>query len=98
MTAPPSRVAVAVEILRHRVDDDVRAKFNGALEIGAEKSVVDDELDVALVDELRHLRDVGDAHRGIGRRLDVQHLRVGSKGEKTASGLDVSTKLNSRPK
>src|SRR5262245_40555526 len=36
-------VAVAVKIFRHRVDDDVSAKFNWALEIRAEKGVVYDE-------------------------------------------------------
>src|SRR5579871_4082778 len=43
-----SGVAVTIEVFRHRVDDDVRAKFNGTLEIRTKESVVDDEPDVAL--------------------------------------------------
>ena len=35
-------VAVAVEILGHGMNDDVRAKFDGPLQIGAEESVVHD--------------------------------------------------------
>src|SRR5215471_9880489 len=69
-------IAVAIEIFGHGVNDDVSAEFDRPLEVGAEESVVHDERGVALRGDFSHGRDVGDAHRGVGWRLDIEHAGV----------------------
>src|SRR5262249_5738459 len=73
-------VAVAVEVFRHGVNNDVRTEFDGSLQVRAEECVIDDEGDVSLVGELGHGSDIGNAHGGVRGRLDVQHFRVGAAG------------------
>ena len=50
------RVAVAVEILRHRMHDDVRAQLDGPLQVRTQEGVVDHQGDVAIGDQLGRLR------------------------------------------
>ena len=76
--APADHVAVAVEVFRGRVIDDVRAQLERPLEIGRRERVVDDEQRAAVMRDLRHRRDVGETHQRIGRRLDEHESRFGS--------------------
>ncbi len=71
-----SSVAVAVEIFRHGMDDDVRAELDGALEIRTEECVVDDERDAAFGSQLAKRREVRDSQSRVRRSFHVQHLCV----------------------
>ena len=66
-------VGVAVQILGRRVHDDVGAELERPLHPRARERVVDDREDAALARELRHLRDIDQPQRRIGRRLDPDH-------------------------
>ena len=72
-------IAMAIEIFGHGVNDDVGAEFQGALKIGTEEGVVNNESGSALVREAGHGGDVGETHGGIGRRFDVKHFSVGTE-------------------
>ena len=69
-------IAMAIQIFRHGMDDDARAKFDRLLEIRAEECVVDDENQFSRVRDFRDGGDVGNFHCGIGGRFDVDHARV----------------------
>ena len=58
-------VAVAVEVLGCRVDDNVRAELEGILQGGGGKGIVADDLDIAVI-----------FMRGLCQKLDVGYLEV----------------------
>src|SRR5258708_7138193 len=78
--AAAGAVAVAVEVFGHGVDNNVGAQSDGALQIGSQKSIVDDEYGVALSGELGHGGNVRDPKSGISGSFDVQHAGVGPHG------------------
>src|SRR6185503_18609291 len=72
-------VAVAVEVFRGRVDDDIGAELDRSLEGGREEGVVDD--DDRRLGVMRcggEATDVGDAEQWIARRLDPEQARLAS--------------------
>ncbi len=71
-----SGIAVAVQILRHGVNHNVRAEFDGPLQIGTQKRVIDDDRKVAVAGEFGNGRDIRNAHSGVSWRLKVQHFRI----------------------
>src|SRR6267143_1058803 len=72
-------IAVAVQVFRHGMNHDVRAQFDGALQIGTQKCVIDHHREIAIAGQLGNRRDIGHAERRVGRRFDVQHLRIWTK-------------------
>ena len=68
--AAADHVAVPVQILRRRVEDDVGAELERTLEVGRREGVVDDEQRAAAMRDLGHGGDVGEAHQRIARRLE----------------------------
>src|SRR2546429_9840444 len=68
--------SVAVQIFRHRMNHDVRAEFDRALQIGTQKCVIDHHREVALAGQLGNRRDIGNAESRVGRRFEVQHFRI----------------------
>ncbi len=72
---PAHRVAVAAEEFRARVDDDVRAPFDRADEVGRGERVVDDQRHACLVRDGRDRLDVGDDAARIGDAFDEDRLR-----------------------
>ena len=81
-------VAVAVQILRGAVDDEVGAELERALEVRARERVVDDEPDAVPV------RDVGGRGGGrsaagrVGRRLDEEH--PGCRRERPLDRVEIA--------
>jgi len=73
---------VAVEVFGHRVDDDVRAECDGALQVRAEKGVVDNQQGIAIAGNFGDGGDVGDAHGWISGRFDIEHAGIGAHGGK----------------
>ena len=71
---PADRVAVAAEVLRRRVDDDVGAELERLLQVGRRERVVDDEQRADSVSGVRGLANVDDVQRRVGRRLDPDEL------------------------
>jgi len=61
------------------MNHDVRAQFDGALQIGTQKCVIDHHREIAIAGQLGNRRDIGHAERGVSRRFDVQHLRIWTK-------------------
>ena len=80
------RIAVPVQILGHRVHDDVRSELDGALQVGAHERVIDRDGDVPLAGKLRNGRNVGHVHGRIRGRFDVQHLGVRAHGHAHSFG------------
>ena len=74
------RRAVAADELRRRVDDNVRAVFDGADEIGRAKGIIDDDGKRMLVRNLCNRVNVGNVAVGIAEGLEVNGLRVGLNG------------------
>ncbi len=66
-------VAVPVEVLRRRMDDEVGAELDRASEHRRRDGVVDDDAGVGVVRDLRDGGEVDDVPRGIRRRLEPQH-------------------------
>src|SRR5258708_35967607 len=62
------------------MDDDVRAKRDGALQVRAEKSVVDDQQGIAIAGNFGDGGDVSDAHGRISGRFDIKHAGIGAHG------------------
>ena len=69
-------ITVAIQVFRHRVDDDMRPQRDGLLQIRAEECVVHYKRQISFARELRHGRQVCDYHRRIRRRFDIHHFRV----------------------
>ena len=67
---------MAAEILRRRVDDDVGAELERALEEGRGERVVDDEDRARCVRRVRSRADVDHVQHGIRRRLDPDEARA----------------------
>src|SRR5207302_8433303 len=67
-------VAVATEVLRRGVDDEIGAQRERALEYRGRGGVVADAASAGPVGERGDRRDVGDAPQRIGRRLDPDDL------------------------
>ena len=78
--APADDVAVPVDVLGDRVDDDVRAELQRALEDGGRERVVDDDHDAVLLGELADRLDVRDAPGRVRGGLEVDHLGVVADG------------------
>ena len=58
------------------MNHNVRAEFDGELQIRTQKCVINHHRQVAFVGQLGNRRDIGDAKRGVGRCLEVEHLRI----------------------
>ena len=71
---------VAVHVLRRRVGDDVAAELERTAEDRRRESVVDDKRHAVLVRDLRELRDVEYAARGVRDRLAEDALSVRAEG------------------
>ena len=92
------RVAVAVQELGRRVDDDVGAELERALEVGRHEGVVDRQERAVGVRDLGRAGDVGDLHHRVGRRLDVDHPRLRAASRRGSSPRSVeSTQVESTP-
>ena len=74
------RRAVAADELRRRVNDNVRAVFDGADEIGRAEGVVNDDGKRMLVRNFCNRVDVGNVAVGVAEGLEVNGLRVGLNG------------------
>jgi len=70
-------VGVAVDVLCHRVDDNVCAVVERVLHIGRHEGVVDHDHDAVLVRHARDFADVDELQRGVRRRLDPDELGLG---------------------
>jgi hypothetical protein len=77
-------VAVAVDVLCDRVDDDVGAVLERVLDVGGEEGVVNDDHDAGAVGDVGDGADVDEREGGVGGRLDPDELGVGGD-----QGLDV---------
>ena len=80
-------VAVAAEVLRRRVDDDVGAEGEWLLEIRRGERVVDDDQGTVLVGHGGDGLDVDAAEQRVGRRLQPHERGVGRPG--CRQGVDV---------
>ncbi len=69
-------VAVAGEVLGHRVDDDVGAQLERALAQGGGEGVVDHRGHPALARRREQGRQVGDLEQGVRRRLQPEQVRT----------------------
>src|SRR3981081_4267756 len=72
---------MTVKIFSHGMNDDVRTKLDGSLQIRTQKSIVDHHRYVSLICNLSQRGNVRDPQRGIRGRLDVQHSGVGAEGQ-----------------
>ena len=68
-------VAVAIDVLRERVQDDVGAKLRRSHQGGAREGRVDGEARTAVVRDARESGDVRDAQERVRDGLDEQHAR-----------------------
>ena len=73
-------VAVAVQVLRGAVRDEVGAELDRALQARAGKGVVDDEPQAASVRQIRGGAQIGEPHHRVAGRFDEQHPRGGGNG------------------
>ena len=67
---------MTVRILRQRNEGEIGPEFDGALEITARKSVVDEERRPGGMSGRCDCGDVDDLETGIGRRLDPDEGRT----------------------
>src|SRR4029077_3662539 len=58
------------------VDDDMRAQFDGPLEVRAEECVIDDERDAPLSGELAERGEIRDPQGGVRGSLHIKHFGV----------------------
>ncbi len=72
--------ALAVDVLGRRIDHDVGAVGEGALQHGRCEHIVDHGRDAVLLGERGDGADVDEVERGVGRRLEEERLRVGTDG------------------
>ena len=70
-----ARVVVAAEKFGRRVERDVRAQLERALEIGGEEGVVHHRDCARALGQRGDAADVRHAHHRVGRRLEVDHFR-----------------------
>ena len=70
------RRAVSAEVLRHGMNDDVRAMLERPAEVGRSQRVVDHERNACVVRDLRDGGEVGDVELRIADGLDVDSLGV----------------------
>ena len=80
-------VRVAVQVLREAVDHDVGPESERLLENRRRERVVDDEKRPPGVRDLRALREIGELHRRVRRRLDVDHPRRGPHRRSDVPGV-----------
>jgi hypothetical protein len=91
------QVAVAAEVFGRRMQHEVGAEFERALQIGRAIGVVDYRQGAVAAGDGAHCRDVHQAHVRIGRRLEEHHaggridrgVEVGRIGEVDVSHLDA---------
>ena len=72
-----NHVRMPVDVLRHRVHDQVNAEVERALHIGRCEGVVNHRQDAALPADVCDLFQVGDLEQRIGRRFHPDHFRIG---------------------
>ena len=72
-------VAVPVQVLGHRVDDDVGAHLEGPLEHGGREGVVHNDGDPSISPHGGHRLDIENLQQRIGRRFHPNHLRIRPK-------------------
>jgi hypothetical protein len=85
----PETPALAVDVLRRRVDDAVGAELQGFLPQRRREHVVDDEPGAAAARHRRDSGDVDDVEAGIGRALEEQHL--GARRDGLFPGPEVAS-------
>ena len=73
-------VAVPVDVLGQRMDDEVRAVGERTVQSGRREGGVDEQQGVGVGGDLRQRADVGDLRRRIGDRLGDQHAGAGAQG------------------
>jgi hypothetical protein len=76
----PDDVAVAVQVLRRRVHDEVGSESQRLLEHRREEGVVDDDERPGRAGAVRDPRDVDEAQERVARRLDPHEARLGGQG------------------
>lgn len=69
-------VRVSVDVLCHRVHDNVGAVVEWVLHVGAHEGVVDDDHDAVLVGDGGDFADVDERQRGVRGRLDADEFGV----------------------
>ena len=72
-------VGVAVEELRHRMEDHVGAEFQRPLQVRGGEGVIHHQDGTVGVGQFRHGSKVGDLHGGIGGCFHVQHAGFGTE-------------------
>ena len=77
---PADAVAVAVEVFRRAVRDEIGAKLERPLDVGARERVVDDQPGLMPMSEIGGGAEVGDPHDRVARRLDEEQSGRGSEG------------------
>ena len=80
-------VAVAVQVLGHRVRDDVDAELQRPLEVRSREGVVADGDHVALAGDVSQRGKVADLQHRIGGRLHPEQLRVRPEGALHRAGV-----------
>lgn len=90
-------IRVSVNILCDRVDNDISAERKRILEERAHESVIDDQLGVMLVCNIRNSLDVNKAQGGVGRSFDPDKLGVwaNDRGDIAGIGKVNESDLNS---
>ena len=68
---------MAAQVLGRRVDHDVGAEGERALQVGGGEGVVDHDQGAPAVGELGHRGDIGDGEQRIGGALDPHHAGLG---------------------
>ena len=73
---------MSAEIFGHRMDDQVRAQFKRALQVGRRKSIVHNQQRLVCVrlDHLCNRADIGDRQKWIRGRLQPHDARGRSRG------------------
>ena len=80
--------ALAVDVLGRRIDDAVRAERQRALIQRRGEHVVDHERRAGRMSDLRHLGDVDDLERRIGRAFEKE--RLGVRPHRIAPGVEIA--------
>ena len=93
------QVAVAAEVLRRRLDHEVRAELEGPADVRRRERVVDDVRRTVAWASVRERLVVGHEGGRVGRRFGVQDARRrGREGRGDGVGSVVSTRSTSTPK
>ena len=77
---PADHVRVPIEVLGHRMHDNVETQFQRALHVGRGKRVVGYRNQPVLARERGQRFQIGQLEQRVGRRLDPHHPRVGANG------------------